>query len=365
MSKRKAYQSISTLCITCRKTQASFVNLLTGKRTYCAQCSRLKGAQRSVSRYLWDHQYKDAFIPQKSNDSKALNASELNTATTYPAVPPVCPPNSNVTIAPHNTTMRATFNNEGWTQTSLFATSVATRLKSFADRELFGKMGLDDGTGWEPVFNDIDSRGQLAEGDQRRLQKPCESQDVKQFMYDLVSQLRGMLGLEPLSARQVFYMMRYEGCKQQPWHRDAMRGYFVIVPLCDGYENSLIERSHNIDNECNMVNELFIDTDDQKKTVTLNFGDIFIAHSRLVHAGGRSPMRNDDDGLTYRIPGCHIRTQGPGIATRRNDCVGMNRLSVHMYLEQQGTNVVLSKVQKNETILVNVKQDGKSSHKEP
>ena len=344
MSEQKPNPSKISLCIKCNETQASFISTETGKRIYCSQCSKEKDAQPTVSRYNWDRHHKDEFERRKRNQITIQLKRQADAPGSKDHA-------ENASMVHHDTMKRDEFKKKGWMETSRFASSVALRLKVYADREIFGVDGSDDGKGWEAIFNDNDSKGNLTIGDKRRLQKPCALQDVTQYMHLLVPKLSDMMGMGRLSARQVNYLMRFEGCKQQPFHRDSLCGYFVIVPLCNGYDIVLIDGSHVVDGKRNNRTEIFIDNDDQKKTVTLNFGDIFVGDSRLVHAGGPSPEPNQHEPLTFRIPGCHSKIQTRG-------GIGMNRYSVHMYLDHEGHNVVLNKDGKNETFLVNVKLDG-------
>lgn len=209
---------------------------------------------------------------------------------------------------------------------------VMRSLRMSMEVELFGGIGRDNREGaWRNIFQKVNRAGTTDERDCRRKMKQC-GRFTHAHLLHLLGEVTRIVQLdEDLDIVHPNFLARMDGCQQQSFHRDtrADRTYFLIVALCDNYENDVIPGSHVITPENGNSFDIFRGDRQNLQTIRMNEGEVMVAHAWLVHRGGGSPEMDEAVKTSHAIRG--------GLVT--NSGRVMNRLALHAFLSPSGRNI--------------------------
>lgn len=173
---------------------------------------------------------------------------------------------------------------------------------------------------WHPIFNRVslsdsgfvNADGAMIEvdvGDGLRLEAqvpdgieidqlaPSPFHQIDQLVHTILGPLFGEVAEKWFIEKKI--LKKEPGCAEQPLHRDAEVGYFLVVPLIDGYTIKVAAGSHHhvlpscaaVMNKHRRLEEPDapcgpgVDNNWNLQTLTLRKGEPLLCHSSLVHCG--------------------------------------------------------------------------------
>eukprot|EP01049_Picozoa_sp_SAG25_P007860 SAG25_NODE_667_length_6052_cov_7.366202_4_plen_167_part_00 len=124
------------------------------------------------------------------------------------------------------------------------------------------------------------------------------------FVMHLASAVKKKVG-DDFRARTPKFLARVVGCLAQAWHRDAIAGYFAILPFTDEYFVGLVPSSHKdrvAMSDADFTRKIY-DVFKGERMVDsaplcykqLKKGHLYLFDAKLIHCGG--PAR-DVEGVT-------------------------------------------------------------------
>lgn len=137
----------------------------------------------------------------------------------------------------------------------------------------------NDPSSWSKVF-----------GGQDRWMCDCEDPYLVNALHALAALVQTTLGLRPQHMGHLpAYLGRGMKCTEQIWHRDDVAsGYSIIVPLCSSYTVDVVPGSHLTAKNDKVDGTQWVKADLEacSKQCNMDFGQILVLDSRVVHRGG-------------------------------------------------------------------------------
>ena len=216
--------------------------------------------------------------------------------------------------------------------------------------KISGRINTTNDPTWSTIFNDKFHEKKATKRYMKKLSStsPSNSNQFNNSVKEIENLLIAMINNEEVmekhsihTIRELAILMREQGLSPQIWHRDELKsanGKFIIYPLSPNYSIYVIPKSHKVDQSKAIHSDSAI-------KLLLQPGQIFIADSALVHAGGETNKDNT-----------------PYILDNTKKCFD---IAFHAYVTE-GLNVKLPSVssKSEDTVIVDVTAGNGSKKKE-